>query len=91
MEAVLIYEDVMLRLGLDCPDVDTKRALLGEISAVQTVMRRAGIAEPADEDLDRYIECVVLGVNDLKNMSASGGGFSDGFIFMVNQIRMGGA
>lgn len=88
MAANQITITVAERLGIDLYDDVVSAGLQGKIDAVVGVLSKAGC--PKNEDDNQYIEAVTIGVNDLLTMESSGGGFSDGFLFFVNQIRFGG-
>ena len=81
-----ITEIVADRLGIDLYDDAAVAEFQGRVNAVMGVLSKAG----CNGSDDQYIEAVTVGVNDLLTMESSGGGFSVGFLFFVNQLRLGG-
>lgn len=83
-----IVSEVIVRLAMDdC--LELRDMVRGHAGAVISVLAAAGVPTPDGGDKDRYFEAVAIGVNDLLTMTAERGGFSDGFFFLVNQMRLG--
>ncbi len=86
MTADEITKAVAERLGIDLYDDSAVTDFQGRVNAVMGILSRAG----CNGTDDQYIEAITVGVNDLLTMESSGGGFSAGFLFLVNQLRFGG-
>lgn len=86
MTADEITKAVAERLGIDLYDDAAVTDFQGRVNAVMDILSRAG----CNGTDDQYIETITVGVNDLLTMESSGGGFSAGFLFLVNQLRFGG-
>lgn len=83
-----IYQAVKEQLFLDIPkdDMSGWRSHQARVDAVVGILPFRPDQVP-ERKKESYISMVSVGVNDLMTMQSSGGGFSPGFLYLVNSIR----
>ena len=88
MTAERIVEGVKKFLGIISDDTDVNNQIRGKAIAVMNYINNGGGNITLENATEYEIATIAIGVNDLLNQN--GGGFSDGFEAMAQQIQLRG-
>ena len=88
MTAERIVEGVKKILGIISDDTDVNNQIRGKAIAVMNYINNGGGNITLENATEYEIATIAIGVNDLLNQN--GGGFSDGFEAMAQQIQLRG-
>ena len=88
MTAERIVEGVKESLGIISDDTDINNQIRGKAIAVMNYINNGGGNITFENATEYEIATIAIGVNDLLNQN--GGGFSEGFEAMAQQIQLRG-